>query len=43
VVGATATGTGTASTVQGDVLGTASPPRAITLQLTLKNSLFQGR
>lgn len=43
VVGATATGTGTANTVQGDVLGTASPPRAITLQLTLKESLLRGR
>lgn len=41
VVGATAAGTGTAVTRQGDVLGTASPPRAITLQLTLKDSLFR--
>jgi iron complex outermembrane receptor protein len=43
VVGATASGTGTAATVQGDVLGTASPPRSVTLQLTLKSSLLQGR
>ncbi len=41
VVGATASGTGTATTVQGDVLGTASPPRSITLQLTLKDSLIR--
>ncbi|EJL35052.1 TonB-dependent receptor [Novosphingobium sp. AP12] len=43
VVGATATGTGTSVTRQGDVLGTASPPRSITLQLTLKDSLLRGR
>lgn len=41
VVGATAAGTGTNVTTQGDVLGTASPPRSIVLQLTLKSSLFQ--
>lgn len=43
VVGATASGTGTGNTVQGDVLGNASPPRSVTLQLTLKSSLLQGR
>ncbi|MFD1961466.1 hypothetical protein ACFSHP_24875 [Novosphingobium panipatense] len=43
VVGATASGTGTSTTVQGDVLGTASPPRSITLQLTLKDSLLNRR
>ncbi|MET0363352.1 MAG: TonB-dependent receptor [Sphingobium sp.] len=43
VVGATASGTGTATTVQGDVLGTASPPRSITLQLTLRDSLIRRR
>ncbi|MDO6414155.1 TonB-dependent receptor [Sphingomonas sp. BIUV-7] len=41
VVGSTATGTGTAVTRQGDVLGTASAPRAITLQVTLKDSLLR--
>jgi len=41
VVGSTASGTGTANTVQGDVLGTVSPPRSVTLQLTLRDSLLR--
>ncbi|HEX7855161.1 MAG TPA: TonB-dependent receptor [Sphingobium sp.] len=41
VVGATASGTGTANVRQGDVLGNVSPARAVTLQLTLRDSLLR--
>ncbi len=41
VVGATARGTGTATVVPGDILGGASTPRSILLQLTLKSSLLR--
>jgi iron complex outermembrane receptor protein len=43
VVGSTARGTGTNTVVTGDVLGTASPPRSVLLQLTLKDSLLRGK
>lgn len=41
VVGATARGTGTGSVVAGDILGGASTPRSVILQLTLRSSLLQ--
>jgi hypothetical protein len=43
VVEATASGTGTANVLAGDVLGTAGKPRTVVLQLTLKDLLLRGR
>lgn len=39
----TGTGTGTTTSTQADILGIAGPPRSVMVQLTLRNTMFNGR